>query len=57
MEAIETLEVEDATVIRSTMPGEDENKPPKPKPGGLPEVCRKSAGGLPEVGRKCAKFK
>ena len=30
-EAIETLEVEDATVIHSTMPGEDESKPPKPK--------------------------
>ena len=35
---------------------------PEPKeeaiePGGLPEVCRKSAGGLPEFGRKCAKFK
>ena len=25
--------------------------------GGLPEVCRRSAGGRPEVGRKCAKFK
>ena len=37
-------------------------KAPEPKeeaiePGGLPEVCRKSAGGLPEFGRKCAKFK
>ena len=53
-EAIETLEVEDAAVIQSTMPGEDENKPPKPKPGGLPEVCRKSAGGLPEVCRRSA---
>ena len=30
-EAIEPLEVENATVIQSTMPGEDENKPPKPK--------------------------
>ena len=30
-EAIEPLEVENAAVIQSTMPGEDENKPPKPK--------------------------
>ena len=30
-EVIETLEVEDAAVIHSTMPGEDESKPPKPK--------------------------
>ena len=53
-EVVETLEVEDAAVIHSTMPGEDENKPPKPKPGCLPEVCRKSTGGLPEVCRRSA---
>ena len=30
-EAIEPLEVKNAAVIQSTMPGEDENKPPKSK--------------------------
>ena len=30
-EVVETLEVENAAVIHSTMPGEDESKPPRPK--------------------------